>query len=165
MTAPKSMDLKNCTIIFRDGDSPKTTLEVKIDEGNIQWEVARNLEVKRDRGLLDYIKEGDEEPMTVNLECRFASLISSTGDPLTPYEFLTMTGAGDELVSTGQVCGASAIDIRVETDHDCQDVEDEIIDFLQFHYEKIGGSFKDGTLSVSGLCNTVLPVATKTTLA
>lgn len=166
MAEPKAMDLKNCTVIFRDGTSPTPyELEIKVDEGNITWEEKRNIEVKRDRGELDYMKEGDEEPCEVSLECRFACLISSSGDSVTPYEFLKKSGAASSYVSTAGLCAADAIDIVVEVDQDCgTTVEDEIITFSDFTYESIGGDFKAGTFSVKGKCNAVGPSSTRTTL-
>lgn len=167
MAEPKAMDLKNCTVKLVDGTTPTPNeLELKIDEGNIQWERKRNIEAKKDRGNLDYLKEGDQEPMTVQLECRYSCIKSSTGDPVTPYEFLTKTGNASSFLSTGPLCAADTVDIVVETDQTCgTTVEDEITTFADFAYETIGGDFRNGTLSISGLCNAVGPTAVRTTLA
>lgn len=166
MAEPKAMDLKNCAVIFRDGTTPTPNeLELKMDEGNLQYTVRRNIEVKRDRGELDYLKEGDEEPMQVQLEGRFSAVKSSSGDPVTVQEFLYKTGAASAYKSTGPVCAADTIDIVVEVDQDCgTTVEDEIITFEDFAYEEVGGDFKAGTLSVQGVCNAVRPSSTRTTL-
>lgn len=166
MAEPKAMDLKNCTVILKDGTTPTPfELELKIDEGNIQWERKRNIEVKKDRGNLDYLKEGDQEAMTLQLECRYTSIKSSSGDPITPYEFLTKTGAASAYKSTSDLCAADTVDVVVETNQSCgTTVEDEITTFADFAYESIGGDFKAGTLSVSGVCNVVGPTAVRTTL-
>lgn len=167
MAEPKAMDLKNCTVTFVDGTTPTPNeLEIKMDEGNLQYSVRRNIEAKKDRGNLDYLKEGDQEPMQVQLEGRFASVKSSSGDPVTPQEFLYKTGAAAGYASTGPVCAADTIDIVVEVDHDCgTTVEDEIITFSDFAYEEVGGDFKAGTLSVQGICNAVVPSSVRTVLA
>lgn len=160
---PKGMDLKNCTVTLEDGASTPNTLDLKIDEGNITWSEKRNITAKKDRGILDYMKEGDQEACEVKLECRFAALTSSSGDPVTPYEFIK--GQGSNYVSTSPECSATAINIIVTVDQDCgTSVEDEIIVFSDFTYTQIDGDFKAGTLSVSGLCLEVGPSSTRTTL-
>jgi hypothetical protein len=166
MAEPKAMDLKSCTIIFKDGTGTPNELELKMDDGTLQWTVARDIQVKLDRGEIDYLKEGDEVPMKIQIEGRFAAIKSSSGDLVTPFEFLTKTGGASAYLSTAAVCAADAVDIVVEFDHNCgTTVQDEIITFSDFTYEEIGGDFKDGTLSISGICNARFPTSVRTTLA
>jgi hypothetical protein len=166
MAEPKKMDLKNCTVILRDGAGSPVELELKMDEGNLQFTHGRNIEVQLDRGIVDYLKEGDEVPLEVQFEGRFSAIRSSSGDDVTPYEFLTGTGRGTTIVSTSGVCEARACDIVVEVDHSgCgTTVVSESILFEDFTYEKIDGNFKDGTLSFSGKCKVLHPVGTRTTV-
>lgn len=165
MAKAKSMDLKDCTILLRDGTTPTPLeLELKIDEGNLTWTSRFNKEAKKDRGELDYIKDGDEETMQVSIECRFDEVTSSAGEAVSPHEFLTKTGAASVNVSTADECASYSVDIIVEVDHECGTVEDEIITFPDFTVEEIGGDFRAGTLSVSGICNAVLPTSVRTTL-
>lgn len=164
MTAPAVYDLKECTLYLRDGDSPPNELEFKFDEGNLTYSRKRNIEYRKDRGILDETREGDEEPLEVSLEGRFNCVVSSSGDPLSVTEFLEMTGNGSSLVSTGGPCQPSAIDLVLEVDHDCDGVDDEIVTFPEFRFEDIGGDFRAGTLSISGKCNVVRPTSVRTTL-
>lgn len=160
----KQMDIKNCTFILRDGTSPTPNeLELKIDEGNVTWTERRNLEAKKDRGILDYIKEGDEENMTVSVEARFDAIVSSSGLTVTVHEFLTFTGAAAAYVTTGDVCAAKCVDLIVKVSQTCGTVEDEIITFPDFTYEEIGGDFRAGTMSFSGICNAKRPTSVRST--
>lgn len=166
MAKPKAMDLKNCTVKLRDGTSPTPLeLELKMDEGNLTWTSRFNKEAKKDRGNLDYIKEGDQETMQVSFEGRFDEIKSSTGEAVSPHEFITKTGAASANVSTADACAAYSVDIIVEVDQTCGTIEDEIITFPDFTVEEIGGDFRAGTLSFSGICNAVLPTGLRTTLA
>lgn len=160
----RAIDLKNSTVYFVDGTGTPKTLEIKIDEGNLTYTVKRNLEAKKNRGILDYIKEGDQENMDVSLECRFAGIKSDTGEYVLPYEFLTKTGAASSYVSTGGAnCEAYCIDIVVHVVRDCGTLLNEIITFPKFTYSSIGGDFKAGTLSVQGICNATAPTSIRTT--
>ncbi len=166
MAEPKTIDLKDCTFKMRDGTTPTPfTLAFKIDEGNLTWQERRNIEGVKDRGQLDYLKEGDKEFMTVSTEMRFHTLKASSGDPVTPNEFLKKTGGASAYKSTSGVCEADTIDIVVEVNRNCgTTVEDDIIVFPKFAYQELGGDFRAGTLSMSGICNATEPVTTKTTL-
>lgn len=162
MAEPVVLDLKNATVYFIDGTPTK--LEVKLDEGNLTYTRRRNIEYRKNRGILDTVREGDQEPMEVSLECRFNALKSSSGDPITITEFLEQEGAGSSLVSTGGECEPYAVDIHVELNVNCGTTEDEIFKFEEFRFEEIGGDFKAGTLSISGKCNRVKPSSERTTL-
>lgn len=164
MSEPVTIDLKNATIWFKDGGTPTPTeLEIYLDEGNLRYTRTRNIEYRKNRGLLDHTRAGDEEPMEVELEARFNTLKSRSGDPITITEFLEQEGAGSALVTVGGACEPFAIDIEVRVDQKCGTTEDEIIVFGEFRFEKIGGDFKAGQLSITGKCNSVKPVATLST--
>ncbi len=164
MAEPKVIDLKNATIKFKDGTGTPNYLTIKMDEGNLTYTRRRTVEVKRDRGELDYVKEGDKQPLQVSIEGRFAAIRSSSGDAITPIEFLEKEGAASAYVSTSPACEIDTIDIIVEMRYDCGTMEDELITFPKFAYEEYGGNFKDGVLSVSGICNVEKPTSVRTTL-
>lgn len=164
MAEPVTLDLKEGTIYFLDGATTPATLEVHLDDGNLQYTRRRNIEYKKDRGLLDHTREGDQEPMDVSLECRFNALKSQSGNPITLTEFLEREGAGSSLVTTGGACEPYAIDIHVQLNRNCGTTQDEIFKFEEFRFEEIGGDFKAGTLSITGKCNRVKPSSELTTL-
>jgi hypothetical protein len=158
-------DLKQCTLFLYDGTGTPNTLEVKFDEGSLKYTRKRNIEYKKNRGILDTTREGDEEPLDVSFEGRFNAIVSSSGDVVTVTEFLEQEGAASAYESTGAACEPYAVDLILEVEHDCGSMEDEVITFSEFRFESLGGDFKAGTLSVSGKCNVVKPSAVRTTLA
>ncbi len=166
MAAPTgSIDLRNCTVKFVDGAVSAHTISLHIDDGNIQWTRKRNIEAKKDRGILSYLKEGEQEPLDVSLECRFDVLTSNSGDEVTPYEFLEKLGGASAYTSTSPACEPYTIDIFVYNDNVCTGTTlDEIHQFSKFAFTEIGGDYKAGTLSVKGICNSLRPISTRTTL-
>lgn len=163
MAEPKVYDLKNATLKFLDGTGTPNELTVHFDEGNLTYTERREIEYKLDRGVLDYTREGDQQPLELNFEGRFHAITSQSGDPVTPIEFLTQQGAASAYVSTGGLCEPYSIDVQLEMDRDCgTTVYDERITFPKFRYEEIGGDFREGTLSVSGRCNVIRPTAIRT---
>lgn len=163
MADPTVIDLKDSVIKFVDGSDTPKELTLKIDEGNLTFTCKKNREYRKDRGNLDTVRDGDEEPMEISLQCRFHSLISDTGETVTPFEFLTKTGAASAYVTTGaDACAPYAIDIVVERTNNCGSVEDEVMTFPEFRHEEIGGDFSAGTLSISGKCNAEYPTSVRT---
>jgi hypothetical protein len=164
MAEPNVIDLKQCTMTLKDGTAvtPKT-LEIHFDEGNFQYTIKQNVEYRKDRGKLSggTIRLGDEEPLEVQFEGRFDKLTSDTGELVSIQEFLTQTGAASAFVTTGDPCAPYAIDIEIERINDCGTVKDELFLFPEFRHASIGGNFKDGTLSVQGTCNVILPTSTR----
>ena len=165
--APGKYDLKRATLTLRDGTGTPEELAIKFDEGNLTFDVTKNREYVKDRGVLDSVRDGDQEPMSVAFQGRFNAIKASTGNDITVMEFLNNTNAETTLVSVGQVCDPFAVDIVLTFDHsDCVPgvgnvVQDEEIVFEEFRFEGIGGDFKAGQISVTGKCNRVLPVATR----
>jgi len=170
-TLPSTIyDLKECDVKLLDGTGTPKTITLHIDEGNVTWEVTRNVEYRKNRGILESTREGDQEPLSVTFNCRFSEITTQSPAPDAPYtvsvfEFLTFTGAASAHLSTGtNVCDTpKAIDIVVERTIACDPtpdvLQDETITFPEFRYESIGGDFGAGQFNVSGKCNAVLPTA------
>ena len=147
------IDIKNCTIKFKDGGSEELT--IKVGEGNLTWSEKRNIEFVKDRGELDLVREGDKVPLDVslNLVWEFLSTMSSDTIP-TPEEVLKQTGEASAWVTTdSDTCRPYAIDIEIEHDAPCAGTDDERITLSDFRWESVDHDLKAGTLSVTGKCN------------
>ena len=63
------IDLKDVTIIVRDGTTPTPLeVEVKIGEGNLTFTEARTINYTLDREQLDEVTTGDEIPIAVTMD-------------------------------------------------------------------------------------------------
>lgn len=150
-----ALDIKNCTFTFEDGAAH--TLEFKIGDGGLSFRLRRNIEFKKNRGRLDLVKIGDEIPVEVTFDVILEDIKSVSGDPVTPYEFLTQRYAASGYTTVGQTCEPYAIDIAIVNDHNnCGDEEDETITLPEFRVDKIDGGIKDAVLKVTGRCNAAL---------
>ena len=165
MPQPTVMDLKDVVIKFVDGSGTPKTLTLKMDEGNLTYSEKRNREYRLDRGIIDTVRDGDQEPLEVSLQGRFSALTSDTGEDVTVTEFLRQEGAASAHVTTAtDTCAPYAIDIVAERTN-CGTVLDEVITFSEFRYEEIGGDFGAGQLSITGKCNAVKPTSIRTALS
>lgn len=164
MALGRPVDLKNATITLTDGAGTPNTLAIKVGEGSLQATESHPREFKLDRGKVatGHVRDADEEPLQVTVECEWRSLVGSTGDPPTPYEFMKQQGLASAYVSTGDDCDPYCIDIVVEFDNSvCASSQDETITFPKFYVEQIDFNFDDGTLSFQGRCKATAPTAAR----
>lgn len=140
-------------------------LEVKVGEGNLTYTVAKEYSYDKDRGILDTVRELDEQPLEVSLDGTLEEIRSISGDDTpTPSEVLLNEGAAATWESSSSdACEPFAIDIEVEIVRPCGGVQREIITFPDFRPESVDYDFQDATISTKGKCNVVTPTVVRMT--
>jgi hypothetical protein len=129
-------------------------LQVTIGEGNLTWTEAKEYEYLLDRGDLDTVKEGDEQPLEVSLEFVYDHVTTGTGESVTPVDAVKGTGGADEWVSSSSdLCEPYAVDMVIRHCVPCGTDEDEEITFPDFRYESLEYDLSEATIAVSGRCN------------
>lgn len=141
-------------------------LEIKIGEGNLTYDEKRTMEYKKDRGKLDTVREGDEDPIDVRLDIRWDWLSSAGTDTVpTPEEVLKKEGlASGWLSSAADACEPYAVNIVVVYDPECANADAEVIHLRDYRYESLNHDLKAGTLATSGKCNHTKAVKERLTL-
>jgi hypothetical protein len=129
-------------------------LKIKIGEGNLTYSEKRSLEYKKDRGKIDTVRLGDEEPVDVSFEFWWEFLKASTGLTPTIEDVLKNRGEASNWKSTApDSCEPYAIDVVVVYNPICTNVEKEKIVLNMFRYESLNHDLKAGQISCSGKCN------------
>lgn len=131
-------------------------VEIKVGEGTITWSEKKPREYKKDRGLLDQVRDGDEEPMDVTMNFMYEGLTASTGNPPTPEDILKKRGEAANWLSSenDDPCRPYSITIRLDwTPPGCLDPETERVILPHFRYEQLDHNPKEGTVSCQGKCN------------
>jgi hypothetical protein len=129
-------------------------LEIKIGEGNMTWTEAKEYEYLLDRGNLDTVKEGDEQPVELSLEFVYDYVTSGTSEDITPVDALKQLGDASEWVSSSSdLCEPYAVDMIALHCVPCGTNEDEQLSFSDFRYESLEYDLQEATISVSGRCN------------
>src|SRR6266576_3971774 len=106
-----AIDLKNTTIKVKDGAGHSIT--VTLGTGNLTYEEKRNIEYVKDRGLLDTVREGDEEPVDVRLDATWENLTGVGGAP-TVEDAMKRRGPAATWTSTSaDPCEPFAVDIEI----------------------------------------------------
>lgn len=159
LAAFAQIDLKNATIKIKDNGSNEMT--VTVGEGNLTYTERRNVEYTRDRGSLDEVRLGDEEPLEVRLDFVWEYIASgpvatSTGAQTpTVEDALKQQGPAVGWVSTdSDTCRPYAVDIEIHYDPTPSSCGDEEVILLQdFRYETLEHDLRAGTVALTGRCN------------
>lgn len=150
------VDIKNAIIKFTDGTTPTPNeLEIKVGEGNFTFVERVAREYALDKGRLDTVRNGDEQPVDVSLEFVWEWLKASVGNPPTPVDVLKRRGEASAWVSSSaDPCEPYCVDIEILINADCEDgTESELILIPDFRHEELNYDLRAGQIAVSGKAN------------
>jgi hypothetical protein len=137
-------------------------VEVKVGEGNLTWSESKEYEYLTDRGTLDTVKEGDDQPVEMSLEFVYEYIKTQSGQDITPVDAVKRSGEAAEWVSSSSdLCEPYAVDIRALHCVPCGTDHDEDVIFTDFRYESLDFDMGEATIAVSGRCNVVEPSITR----
>lgn len=141
-------------------------LEIQVGEGEISWSETREYIYDRDRDILDTVRQGADQPMSVDIAFTFEYVTASTDVTPTPVDAIKRTGEADEWVSSSaDLCEPYAVDIIVQHCVPCGTDEDQEILLPDFRWESLDYSVNDAAISVSGQCNATDATVTRSTNA
>lgn len=137
---------------------------VKIGDGNLTYTENKEYEYELDRGVLDTVKEGDDQPMDITIDFVYEFVSTGTGEAITPTDALKgIRGAAEFTSASPDLCEPYAIDIEI--DHNpgaCLGlVEREITLFPDFRYDSLEYDLDEATISSTGRCNATQPTITR----
>lgn len=156
-----SIDLKNAVMTLEDSDD--NSLEVKLGSGNLTYSESKPRVYTNNRGVLDDVRNGDEEPVDVSLDCIWEFLKAKDGDPPTIEDAFKKRGGAANWVSsdTDDACRPYSVDIVILYTPPCGGVFLEKIVLKNFRYEKINHDARNAQLQITGKCNVTEAVVTR----
>ena len=134
------------------------SLYVKLGDGNMTWDEVTNFEYEMDRGHIDSVVEGDDEPLSVSVDSVYEFVTALTGSNVpTPEDVLKQRGEAADWITTGaDPCELFAVDIELDYAPPC-DVPHEITVFKEFRWDTINHELGDATLRFEGRCKLIEP--------
>lgn len=133
-------------------------IEVKVVEGSLTWSESKEYEYLLNRGDLDTVKEGDEQPTEMSIEFAYDYIRTESGQTITAVDALKQQGGASEWVSSSSdLCEPYAVDVLAKHCVPCGTDEDEDVLFTDFRYESLDFDIAAATISVSGRCNVSEP--------
>ena len=131
-------------------------IEIQIGEGNLTYSEKREMEYKLNRGALDTVREGDEQPMDVQFDLQWEFIKSGSADSVpTIEEALKRTGLASTWRSTSaDPCEPYCVDIVIKNVPGCgSEGLSETIVLPDFRWESLDHDAQNGSISCSGRCN------------
>ena len=133
-------------------------IEIKVGDGNITYTEHRSYEYMLDRGDLDTVREGDQVPLDVRLECTYEHIATGTSETISPLDALKgIVGAAGWVSSATDQCEPYAIDIEIEHIPPCGTSQTETTLFPDFRADTKEVNLKDAAISLTGKCNVIEP--------
>ena len=137
-------------------------IEIKIGEGNLTWSETKEYEYLRERGDLDTVKEGDEQPVEMSLEFVYDYIKTESGQAITAVDALKRASTASEWVSSSaDLCEPYCIDILAKHCVPCGTDQDEDVLFTDFRYESLDFDMGEASIAVSGRCNVSEPAVSR----
>jgi hypothetical protein len=128
-------------------------LDIKIGDGTLKYSENKNYDYLLDRGDLDTVREGNEQPLDVSLDFVYEHVTTGTSESISPIDALKRIGSASEWVSSSaDLCEPYCVDIEITHDQPCGSNQDEITSLPDFRYEKLDFDLKAATIAVSGKC-------------
>lgn len=140
--------------------------KIKVGDGNTTYDEKVAREYKKDRGLLDQVRNGDQDPIDVNMSFAWTYL-SSDSTATTPEieEVLQQLGVASVWLTTGGACEPYCVDLvfvnKVPGCGSSTTQPWEIIRLKQFRYESLAHDPKTGLVTVTGKCNILKAMKTR----
>ncbi len=140
-------------------------LEVKVGEGNLNFKETRSRKYIRDRGNIDTIRDGEDEPMEVTFDFVWDYITAVTGSGIPTIEdALKQIGEASAWVSTStDTCEPYCVNIEVYYDPACAGVNNEKAELPYFRYETLDHNLADSQISCAGKCNATMAILTRAT--
>ncbi len=137
-------------------------LEVRLGDGNFSYTEKKAREYKKNRGKLDSVRNGDEDPLEVKLDFGWIFIKSSTGEDLTVEDVLKQQGQASSWITAGHdPCEPYCVTLRIEYTPPCTNAKKEIIDLAEFRYEELQHDTKTAMIACTGKCNLTMPTVTR----
>jgi len=137
-------------------------IEIVIGEGNLTFAETYNREYKKNRGVLNTVRNADQEPLELNFDFEWEYITSICGTSVpTIEEALKGTGPAANWIGTSDDdCEPYCVDVEVYNIPVCSgDVtnEKERFIFAEFRVEKLDHNISDSQVAANGKCNILEP--------
>lgn len=139
-------------------------VEMKVGEGNVEHTETQEAVIDTDRGILDGVRAGTDQPMTWSASFVYNWLRASSGDPITVYEAIYQLGdASTWVTSSTDKCEPYQLDFFVLDRPSCGSEEAEVMLFRYSRITSVNPSVEAASVSIEATCNSLRPDVSRVT--
>ncbi len=135
-------NLRDGTIVISDGDTPRNTLTIVCEGGDLAWAETSDIKVIKDRNSLSHMRMGEEEPVSLAFSVHYKYAIASGVEPLSPYEVFHQIAGAVAWVTTNTCGDVFTVDVKFVLVDPCVTGKTETIIFRKVPLPDI--SFEEG---------------------
>lgn len=149
------VNIRDAEVTVSSGGSEEATLHIA--DGNVTYTERRNIEYIMDRGKLDEVRNGDEAPVEVSINATWKYVDTTSGAGADDDVETIVKGTGGLVSTDTDTCRPYACDIEIACAPDCSGsgvTTSKTITLPDFRWESFEFNVKDGTIAISGKCNT-----------
>lgn len=155
-------NLRDGQIKLKDGTGTPLSVTLTLESGDLSWSVKQVGIQVLDRGVLDHVRLGDQQPVALSFTIKVDRVHEATS-PVTVYNAFKKTGAAATWVSVG--ASHEVFMLKVEftvLDPAGGGADNEVITFNRVYYEEMNYSEGDetNTLEFSGVDHETAPTIT-----
>lgn len=162
------INFKYASLKFKDGTGTPNTFTVIFGEGNFSYTEAAKREYVLDRGVLatGSVRNGDDEPVSINVEGMWTEMRAASGGAVTLEEALKKLGAASAWVSTAvDACEPYCTDMVFEYGAECSGTLGHRLTFPMFRHEQLDYDAKAGTVKLTGKAKCTQPTIIRTAVS
>lgn len=134
-------------------------LTIKIGDGDLSYEETDEYTYDLDRGLLDTVRQADEQPLQVNLNFVLEHVTTGTNETIAPMDALKRRRSATHWVNAADdPCEPYAVDLMVIHTPPCGSQQKEFTLFPDFRSTSRSVQYSDSNIEIQGTCNVTEPV-------
>lgn len=135
---------------------------MKIGSGNITHSENQDPQFDTDRGILDGVRLGTEQPMDVTTSFVYNWLRASSGQPITPYEAINRIGGAANWHNAAlDPCEPYCFNLVVIDTPPCGSEQAEVIRYPRVYPTQVQTDVEQAQVSLTAKCNATKPEVTR----
>lgn len=162
------INFKYASCKFKDGTGTPNVFTVIFGAGDFSYTENAKREYVLDRGVLatGAVRNGDDEPVSINIDAMWTEMRAASGGLVTLEEALKKIGAASAWVSTAvDTCEPYCVDLVFEYGAECSGTLGHRLTFPMFRYEQLDYSAKDGKIKITGKAKCTQPTIIRTAVS
>jgi hypothetical protein len=140
-------------------------LEIKVGDGNLTYTENKEYTYELDRDQLDTVREGADQPVSVNVNFVYEFVKTGTSETTTVVDALKGVGGAAAWISSDQVdnCNPYAVDLVIVNAPACsgQSVEAETTLLADLRYDSLQFDLEAAQIALTGRCNVTEATVTR----
>ena len=157
----QTRNLRDGQIQVKDGAGSPVTITLTLEKGDLKWARKQSPIQVNDRGALDHVRPGDQQPVALSFSIQVNRVHALTGSA-TLYNAFTKTGPASTWTSVGATHEVYMVKVVFTVLDPTGGADNEVITFDRVFHEELSNEEGETTnmLAFSGVSHATAPTIT-----